>query len=443
MLSTIQATVTAQASAAAARPHGGGAATKYAQALAAQAAQFGGAAAAAIRSDAVTPLQPKMRARLFRKPATLLSFFARSTQAAGASGNAVPPKHAPPGRLSKGVKRTSAGKCVGGPGAGAGRGPLQKPEVVDLSADTPVKAAKVVKQEGPARDGAARRLEIDGAGAAGSRPKEDGDASMQCKAEPMTERAAELAAEFQAGPEAAAAPAPSGDTSGLDHQACGGVAPGVAAAGGAASPRGVAAAPAGQPAEPPCERQFSPATEPGSGGAAAGAGTPQPVGGAAAAAAPAADTPVTAGGAAPVPSARLSQRTKAGRLAARRAASAEAEGRESAACAAHAVAGSEASTEDAGAAVLAEKQENGTAPRRAGGPAVVVDAKPPDAKVATPTAPPEAGAAAAPATAENAEPALSPAEQVMALGFGHTEVNIALKICRGNTGRAIEYLLSR
>lgn len=493
MLATIQSTVKAQATATAARPHASAAAAKYAQAMAAQAAQFGGAAAAAVKMNAVTPMQPKMRTRLFRKPTTLLSFFARAPAAAqpqrAAPGKAAAGVRAP-GMLGKGVKRKSAGKAAapgrdvkpavkGEPARPVSR-PTAKPEVVDLSEDTPVKAAKLGQAAKPAGAAVARRTAGSCPAGAGGAPQPDTDMAVLCKAEPAPEPP------FPPAPMPDLPPTPPGHPSSSPD--AGGPSEGKAYSAGVtpsadAATSGGSAARCGEPMPVSCEREGS-GTASDRGGAevaggamavgrvaaAAGGDTSVPTGGA--------DTPAAGGGcrvSGGAGGSGLSRWTKAGRLAARRAQSAEAEAGTSmeltapdtktvagrvAAASAPAAEPVEAvsvppatdpakvAAETAAVQPLAEKQENGTGLTRAGAPPGGAEAKPhrdttPAAasaggKLATATA----GRDAAP-RAENSWPRASAAEQVMALGFGPAEVTVALKVCRGDASRAIEYLLSR
>lgn len=482
MLSTIQSTVKAQASATAARPPASAAAAKYAHAMAAQAAQFGGAAAA-VTADAVTPLQPKTRARLFRKPTTLLSFFGRAAAGSqaprAASGKAIEDPAGAPGKLGKGVKRKSADVAVahGRDVKPAVKGGLSRPapwptgklEVVDLSEDTPVKAAKVDNAAGLAGAPIANRtVGACPAAAAGSLPP-DMEVAVPCKAEPAPEPPCLPAPPPDLPPWPRGGPTSPPDVEGpAAGQVCsaGEAAPAVTGR-GSSNPAAAAVpgAEAGDRTAASCERD-GPAAGVDSGGAMAA--------GSAMAASTVAAATGDGGGCVPggAGSTGPSRHTKAGRIAARRAQSAEAEALSSVdaapadADARGAVATPAPSAEPvepakvaavtAAVQPLAEKQENGAGLPRGGAPRGGVGVKlnrgaTPAAistggKAAAVTAGDSAAAAAARDTApraENAGPAASATEQMLALGFGPAEVSVALKVCRGNAARAIEYLLTR
>lgn len=409
MLSNIQATVKAQATAAGTRPGGSAAAASYARALEAQAAQFGGAAAAAIRHDAVTPLQPKMRSRLFRKPTTLMSFFSRRAAPAAAGVRADAPAPGAAARKGQGVKRTSGGAvagrsckqtckhaCKGTHGAAA-----RADDVVDLSADTPVKVAKVCAGEAA----------------------EAAVAALACKEEP--DEGPACLPPLAAGASGGAAEAVKREAGTVAHAA--GEAGGWVRAGAGAAVGAVEGGHAG--------RVAGGMDADGLGCTAAGAEAAASAGGRDGAAVGVLAKPVA------------HRQTHARRLSALASSVTESmearRGEErggAAALAGHAVV---PSVPRAAAPVqpLAEKHENGAAVARGGtaAQAAVKDAKSRDGDVT-------AGgvtAGAGPLRPEKGGADAGAAERVLALGFRRTEVDIALKICRGNADRAIEYLLTR
>eukprot|EP00892_Ulva_mutabilis_P003294 jgi/Ulvmu1/1336/UM011_0064.1 len=462
MLNTIQATLKAQA-AAGTRP--AGPAAPYAHALEQHAAQFGGAAAAGTRREAVTPLQPKMRTRLFRKPKTLLSFFSRSpavtavtAPGARATSTAPPPASAcgkgaaaaPVSALGKGVKRQSSGKAAAAVGVGMhaacwsaalGASAPQRPvEVVDLSEDTPVKVARVEPASldcaVPAARGAVAAV---GAGSGGGvlLCKDEPDAEPLCLPPPgavghaaccaLAAAAAGVKLEVGeaggAGREAAAADLHAADEGGCVEMMAAEDTAQPDAQGHVDLEVGTAAA-----ADSGVQAEGSQDEGPG----AAGCGSGQTAG----------LVRVERTAAEPGPNlhavtSQLPERSAAGSVDGPR-------GQDG---------GREAGIPEAGVAVsclgdgsapvrpLAEKHENGIGAVPSGVAAALLrGARDVKGRVAGAGV---SGVGARGAAEENAAAAGSAAERVLALGFGRTEVGIALKICRGNADRAIEYLLTR